>query len=84
MGYELTGDVSDTYKTKKALTTAIKEDTAGFRSWYEPPYDFVRCGQIKIAEHSMASDDSEVKLPSWIWYVAAAVVIAVGIAIMAG
>ena len=29
MGYEPTGDVSDTFKTKKALTTAIEEGTAG-------------------------------------------------------
>ena len=84
MGYEPTGDVSDTFKTKKALTTALDADTAGFKPWDEPPYDFVRCGQIKTARRSTADDDSAVKLPSWIWYLAAAVVVAVGIAILAG
>ena len=84
MGYELTGDVSETFKTKKALTTALKEDTAGSKPWGKPPYDFVRCGQIKTARRSTADDDSAVKLPSWIWYLAAALVVAIGIAILAG
>ena len=84
MGYEPTGDVSDTFKTKKALTTALEEDTAGFKPWDEPPDVFVRCGQIKTARLSTTDDGSTVKLPSWIWYLAAALVIAVGIAILAG
>ena len=67
MGYEPTGDVSDTFKTKKALTTALEEDTARFKPWDEPPYNFVRYGQLKTAQRSTADADGAVKLARWIW-----------------
>ena len=67
-----------------ALRTELEEDTAGFKPWDEPPYVFVGCGQIKTARRSTADDESAVTLPSWIWCLAAAVVIGVGIAILAG
>ena len=45
-GYQPSGEVSEVFKTKKALTTAIEEGTAGFKPWTKAPYEFVRTGQV--------------------------------------
>ena len=39
-GYEPTGEISETFKTKKALTIALEEETAGFAPWEQTPKCF--------------------------------------------
>tara|TARA_B100000700_G_scaffold255220_1_gene287855 strand:- start:221 stop:748 length:528 start_codon:yes stop_codon:yes gene_type:complete len=53
-GYEPTGEVSETFKTKKALTTALEEETAGFTPWEQTPKCF-RGQRIKSSSPSRRS-----------------------------
>ena len=82
-GYETTGEVSKKFKTKKALTTAIEEGTAGFEPWNETPWEFIKSGQAKndrdwpVTPGATASSSSGPKLPGWVWFLLLVIVVAI-------
>ena len=67
-GYEPTGEVSEIFKTKKALTTALEEETAGFAPWEKTPKYFRgqrTSGRIPSRKSfSTATDDEVLSLES--------------------
>ena len=94
----MAGDVSRPFKTKKALVEAIEAGTTGETPWQKLPSFAERwAGSVEYHRNKPAKPARQVDLeaqgplgdaekaaapPKWVWYLAAAVVVAVAIALL--
>ena len=87
---QIAGDQSAQYATKKILIESIESGSITFTPWEEEPRFMEtwgqRCGKKAARSSTTSTSESlpspELNLPKWVWYVAAALVVAVAIVIL--
>ena len=71
-----TGEVSEIYKTKKELTTAIETDTITWKEWESIPKGFRKTNKVNNPKNQQPSS-SGVSIPFWVWIVVVVLIILV-------
>ena len=63
-----TGEVSEIYKTKKELTTAIETDNITWKEWDSIPKVFWKTNKVNNP-NTQQTQSSEGSIPFWVWIV---------------
>ena len=71
-----TGEVSEVYKTKKELTTAIETDTITWKEWDYIPKVFRNTNKVNNPNTQQTTSSGE-GVPIWVWFVVGIVIFVV-------
>jgi len=71
-----TGEVSEIYKTKKELTTAIETDTITWKEWESIPKGFRKTNKVNNPNIQQTTSSGE-GIPTWAWFVVGIVAVVV-------
>ena len=69
-----TGEVSEIYKTKKELTTAIETDTITWKEWDSIPKVFRKTNKVN-KPNTQQTTSSKGSIPFWVWIVVGVLIV---------
>ena len=71
-----TGEISEVYKTKKELTTAIETDTITWKEWDSIPKGLRKSNKVNNPNTQQTTSSGE-GIPIWVWFVVGIVIFVV-------